>query len=137
MVKLFDLIDAMWDDEKWSRITNQEKASHYFMINRLMSIAFIKETSALNLEKINYGLIVEFWREIMKSRYKRKPNFLFTKTKKGVNKKDSSSPIDKISKEVKNFYMSENMIDSRDFEMLCKLFPDEILGELKMYEQNM
>lgn len=133
-VKLFDLIDSMWDDAKWEKISESDKRTHYFMIQRFMSIMYIDETSRMNLEQINYARVVDFWREVMKRRYKSKPQFLFTKTKKLEKEKEKKIAIDQA---VIDFYMKHNELDRRDFDMLFKMFPDALNDELKMYERNM
>lgn len=133
-VKLFDLIDSMWDDAKWEKISESDKRTHYFMIQRFMSIMYIDETSRMNLEQINYARVVDFWREVMKRRYKSKPQFLFTKTKKLEKEKEKKIAVDET---VISFYMKHNELDRRDFDMLFKMFPDALNNELKMYERNM
>ncbi len=133
-VKLFDLIDSMWDDGKWENISESDKRTHYFMIQRFMSIMYIDETSRMNLEQINYARVVDFWREVMKRRYKSKPQFLFTKTKKLEKEKEKKIAVDQA---VIDFYMKHNELDRRDFDMLFKMFPDALNDELKMYERNM
>jgi hypothetical protein len=133
-IKLFDIIDSMWDDTKWEKISESDKRTHYFMIQRFMSIMYIDETSRMNLEQINYARVVDFWREVMKRRYKSKPQFLFTKTKKLEKEKEKKIAVDT---EVVNFYMKHNELDRRDFDMLFKMFPDALNDELKMYERNM
>lgn len=133
-VKLFDLIDSMWDDTKWEKISESDKRTHYFMIQRFMSIMYIDETSRMNLEQINYARVVDFWREVMKRRYKSKPQFLFTKTKKLEKEKEKKIAVDQA---VIDFYMRHNELDRRDFDMLFKMFPDALNDELKMYERNM
>ena len=133
-IKLFDLIDSMWDDTKWEKISESDKRTHYFMIQRFMSIMYIDETSRMNLEQINYARVVDFWREVMKRRYKSKPQFLFTKTKKLEKEKEKKIAIDQA---VIDFYMKHNELDRRDFDMLFKMFPDALNDELKMYERNM
>lgn len=134
VIKLFDLIDSMWDDTKWEKITEMDKRTHYFMIQRFMSIMYIDETSRMNLEQINYARVVDFWREVMKRRYKSKPQFLFTKTKKLEKEKEKKIAVDT---EVISFYMKHNELDRRDFDMLFKMFPDALNDELKVYERNM
>lgn len=133
-IKLFDLIDSMWDDGKWEKISESDKRTHYFMIQRFMSIMYIDETSRMNLEQINYARVVDFWREVMKRRYKSKPQFLFTKTKKLEKEKEKKIAVDET---VISFYMKHNELDRRDFDMLFKMFPDALNDELKMYERNM
>lgn len=133
-IKLFDLIDSMWDDAKWEKISESDKRTHYFMIQRFMSIMYIDETSRMNLEQINYARVVDFWREVMKRRYKSKPQFLFTKTKKLEKEKEKKIAVDQA---VIDFYMKHNELDRRDFDMLFKMFPDALNDELKMYERNM
>ena len=133
-IKLFDLIDSMWDDEKWEKISESDKRTHYFMIQRFMSIMYIDETSRMNLQQINYARVVDFWREVMKRRYKSKPQFLFTKTKKLEKEKEKKIAVDE---QVIDFYMKHNELDRRDFDMLFKMFPDALNDELKIYERNM
>ena len=133
-IKLIDLIDSMWDDAKWEKISESDKRTHYFMIQRFMSIMYIDETSRMNLEQINYARVVDFWREVMKRRYKSKPQFLFTKTKKLEKEKEKKIAVDET---VISFYMKHNELDRRDFDMLFKMFPDALNDELKMYERNM
>ena len=132
-IKLFDLIDSMWDDTKWEKISESDKRTHYFMIQRFMSIMYIDETSRMNLEQINYARVVDFWREVMKRRYKSKPQFLFTKTKKLEKEKEKKIAVDQA---VIDFYMKHNELDRRDFDMLFKMFPDALNDELKVYERN-
>lgn len=133
-VKLFDLIDSMWDDGKWEKISESDKRTHYFMIQRFMSIMYIDETSRMNLQQINYARVVDFWREVMKRRYKSKPQFLFTKTKKLEKEKEKKIAVDQA---VIDFYMKHNELDRRDFDILFKMFPDALNDELKVYERNM
>lgn len=133
-IKLFDLIYSMWDDEKWASVSESDKRTHFFMIQRFMSIMYISETSHMNLQQINYARVVDFWREVMKKRYKSKPQFLFTKTKKLEKEKEKKIAVDKP---VIDYYMKHNELDARDFDMLFKMFPDALNEELKTYERNM
>ena len=70
----------------------------------------------------------------MKRRYKSKPQFLFTKTKKLEKEKEKKIAVDQA---VIDFYMKHNELDRRDFDMLFKMSPDALNDELKMYERNM
>ena len=133
-IKLFDLIDSMWDDGKWANVSESDKRTHFFMIQRFMSIMYIKETSHMNLQQINYARVVDFWREVMKKNYRSKPQFLFTKTRKLGKEKEKKISVDQS---VIDFYMRHNELDARDFDMLFKLFPDALNDELKIYERNM
>ena len=133
-IKLFDLIDSMWDDQKWWNISESDKKSHYFMIQRFMSIMYINESSHMNLQQINYARVVDFWREVMRRNYKSKPQFLFTKTKKLDKVKEKKIGVDQP---VIDYYMKHNELDQRDFDILFILFPDALNDELKVYERNM
>jgi len=122
-MQLFDLVRVMFTDpKKYKEVKNNDKAKNQFMINRFMSIKFPQQAQLLNMNGINGIGVVDTW-QFVSSKFKKVPGWIYTKTKKT---KAQEKLEFKYSEELVNVYMKANSIGRKDFELLTKLYPDEM-----------
>lgn len=132
---LFDVLDALFDRQKWSKITAVDKRSSFFMIHRFLSIKYIDHVAMLNLNNISKEKVLDFWNLFLSQNYKIKPGWIYTKS--NPSSKKEKSVIDKINKNAIDYFMEKNQLDPRDLESLEKYFPTELVAELKVIQDNL
>jgi len=135
-MELFDFIKVMFTDpKKYSQLKNSDKSRHVFMIQRFMSIQHPTTAQQLNRVGMNGWAVVDLW-QIVASRFKRVPGWIYTKTKK--------APSDKIWKpdpEVSAYWMKHNQVGERELKDAIRFNPEEMKRifsslekQIKMYE---
>jgi len=135
-MELFDFIKVMFTDpKKYSQLKNSDKSRHVFMIQRFMSIQHPTTAQQLNRVGMNAWAVVDLW-QIVASRFKRVPGWIYTKTKK--------APSDKIWKpdpEVSAYWMKHNQVGERELKDAIRFNPEEMKRifsslekQIKMYE---
>lgn len=135
-IQLFDFIDALFDKNKWKEIKEVDKRSSSFMTLRFLSIKYPEQVESMNIVGISKERILDFWHLYLTQKYTRKPNWIYTKTNPSKTKKEKDI-FDKIKKETITYYMEKYMIDPRDFETLKQIFPEELLSDLKIIQNNL
>ena len=131
--KLFDFIDIMFTDKKaFDNLKPYEKARHFFMINRFMSIDQPVRANYMQHIKINPAEAINFWQMLMTRMYTRKPNWLYTssKKKKEENKKKQVVEDATIAEYCQRFSYSRGQIDDA-----LEMFGDKFLQELIDFEK--
>ena len=122
-MQLFDLVRVMFTDpKKYKEVKNNDKAKNQFMINRFMAINFPEQAQLLNRNGINGIGIIDTW-QFVTSRFKRVPGWIYTKTKKT---KAQEKLEFKYSEDLVSLYLKINEISKRDFDILTKLYPEEM-----------
>jgi hypothetical protein len=119
-MELFDILKAFFDNEKWKEVSSHDKSRNFFMINRMMGIAFPLQSNAFNNTKIDPVSVVDYWKETLSTKYKAPPGWFFTSTKK-KEKSVSFSPEEDVSEFIRFRYE----ISSREIKDLGKYFPKE------------
>lgn len=81
-MNLFAIIDALFDpSDKWDMISDKDKKNCKFMVNRLLSIEYPETAQRLNHIRQSPTGVIEYWRLYLKGKYRRTPQFMYTKTK--------------------------------------------------------
>lgn len=133
----FDLINAMFDDEKWSNISFMDKSKNFFIVNRMMAKGFPMWASWLDDLRINPSAAVDFWRWFMSKNYKKTPGWIYAKGKKaGVEKKKKEKPW-YPSDLVVSKYLEINACSMKEFESALKRYPESTITELKDLTERM
>jgi len=118
-MKLFDLVKVMFTDpKKFRTIKNSDKAKNMFMINRFFAIKYPTTAQSLNKNGINPWAVIELW-QIVASKNRKVPYWIYTKTKKSANKNSAWKPDPEISK----LWMMRNNLSNNDFSSMLKLNP--------------
>ena len=119
-MELFDILKAFFNKKNWEDVSNHDKARNFFMINRIMGIAFPLQANAFNSTKIDPVSVVNYWKETLNTKYKAPPGWFFTATKK-KEKSNAFSPEEEVSEFIKFKYE----ISNREIQDLGKYFPKE------------
>jgi hypothetical protein len=120
-MELFDILKAFFNPKTWEDVSNHDKSRNFFMINRIMSIAFPLQANAFNNTKIDPVSVVDYWKETLNSKYKAPPGWFFTTTQK---KEKSKAFLP--DEEVLDFIKSKYEISNREIEDLGRYFPKEL-----------
>jgi len=122
-MQLFDLVRVMFTSpKKYKEVKNNDKAKNQFMINRFMSIKFPQQAQLLNMNGINGIGVVDTW-QFVTSKFNKVPGWIYTKTKKT---KAQEKVEFKYADELVKVYLKANQIGRKDFELLTKLYPEEM-----------
>lgn len=132
-MQLFDFIDCLFSKEKWKTVSEVDKRSNFFMVQRFLSIQFPLECNVFNDNGISKEKALDYWNIVLCNRYRSKPSWIFTKQNPLKNIKDKS--FDKIEKETISYYLEKYFLKMRDFEFLKKYFLEELLVELEAIQK--
>jgi hypothetical protein len=119
-MELFDILKAFFNKKSWEDVSNHDKARNFFMINRMMSIAFPLQSNAFNSTKIDPVSVVNYWKETLNTKYKAPPGWFYTHTRK-KEKSTAFSPEEEVSEFIRFRYE----ISNREIQDLGKYFPKE------------
>ena len=132
--KLFDFISIMFTDKKtFDKLHPYEKARHFFMVSRFMSITEPVRANYLQHIKINGAEAINFWQMVMSRLYSRVPGWMYTKTKKAkAAAKNKSKFVEEstIEEYCKRLGFSRRQVDDS-----LKFFPVKMEEELKKFEK--
>lgn len=85
--KLFDFVDVLFTrPAKYSEIPDYDKAKHFFMVNRFMSIANPVVADKFNHLRISQAKVLDYWHSQMTRIYNTVPPWMYTKTKSDKSK---------------------------------------------------
>jgi hypothetical protein len=130
--KLFDFIDIMFLDKKaFDKLKPYQKARHFFMVNRFMSIDQPVRANFLQHIKINAAEAINFWQMLMTARYNRKPGWMFVSTKKKKEEKKNQY----VEEATINEYCKKYGYSKRQIDDTIQLFGDKFINELKAFEK--
>lgn len=129
MTNPFDIIKSFYSTN-WDKISNQDKARNFFMINRICSIAYPLQADSLNHIKINPEKAIDFWKVFLTHKYKSYPSWIWTTT----IKKDKEKFKNKYKEEVLDFIKEKNEISNREIRELIEFFPDKFQKYYKEVE---
>lgn len=134
---LFPFINTFFKPEEFRKIPLHERGKHFFMVNRLSSIAFPIQASYFNHIKISPGQAVTFWQNLLGAKYSKTPGWMFVKTKKAKEeKKKAEQPVsdETIRKYCEHFKISRREIEE-GLLLLGEPFKDELVNFEKMIKQ--
>lgn len=125
-----EILDTFFDDKRYAQVTDKDKESSSFLINRQMSANNPKLASRMNRNGIVGKHVVDYWRMVMSRKYNHKPKFFYASTKK--NKIEEPFKYDK---ECLLSFVQEHAMSIRDFMECLKMDDDgSTLEQYKSYE---
>jgi hypothetical protein len=128
---LFSMIGNFFKPSEWKQYRQYEKSMNFFMINRFMSINFPIQAAIMSRTGINGGYLVEFWKDVISSKFKTTPTWMYVRTKKVKDAKPKSdNNIDEFSVEVIETFKYINKCGDKEFNELKKRCPDRLFEEL-------
>ncbi len=129
---LFDFLPTLFNKTGWEEISDSIKKKHCFMVQRILSMKYPMQTQHFNRLNTNPVAVMDTWHMIMSRQFSRPPDWTFQYSKI-VIKTDKKAA--KRSAEAIAMYKRNNELCDEDYEMLVELFPDEVSGEIKIYEE--
>ena len=136
-VQLFDFIDSLFNLKKYQNNTAVDKRQSFFMTERMMSIHYPLQVEQLNVLDINKERIMDFWSRYLSGSYSRKPGWIFTKVNPSSKKETKKDNFSKIKQPTVDYFLSKNMLDERDYNILKRDYPEELLKELEIIQKNL
>lgn len=130
----FDLIKLFYNKSEYNKLSNYDKAKHYFIINRMMGVQFPAFAAFLSINKISPSGVVDFWNFYLPTKFKYYPNWLYIKTKRAKEAKQIKSSEYHPSKEVLNYYSKLHQCSMKEIDESLRRFPDKMKDELKNLE---
>lgn len=136
-VQLFDFIDSLFNLKNYQINTAVDKRQSFFMTERMMSIHYPLQVEQLNVLDINKERIMDFWSRYLSGSYSRKPGWIFTKVNPSSKKETKKDNFSKIKQPTIDYFLSKNMLDERDYDILKRDYPEELLEELEIIQKNL
>lgn len=136
-IQLFDFIDSLFNSKKYSTNTAVDKRQSFFMTERMLSIHYPLQVEQFNVLDINKERIMDFWSSYLSQSYSRKPGWIFTKTNPSSKKTTKKDNFSKIKQPTIDYYLAKNMLDVRDYDVLKRDYPEELLEELEIIQKNL
>lgn len=132
MSDLFEFINGMTArPAEFKKTKLHERGKHFFMVNRLCSIAFPMQAAAFNHIKINPAQVVTFWQRLLSAKYSRTPKWMYVSTAKEKAKKKAKVPV---SEETIKKYCEQFQISRRDINDAVEIFGDAAYKEIIEFE---
>ena len=136
-MEYFDFIDSLFVQEKYNTVTDSEKKKFFFMLNRVLSSKFTNEVNSINniigINPNHVPYLVDNWQRYLISKFTRKPDFMWIGTSLG---KADTNKLSKFDKTLILAYRTQNNIDSKQFQVMLELFPDELSLEISEYKKT-
>jgi len=131
-MKLFDFIKIMFSDKgEYEKLSYHDRSKNRFMVTRFMSISYPEVANLLNRNGLNPTYVNDSYRMITR-RFKRTPNWVYTKTKTAKKSEDEFKPKESTL----HFYLKKNEATMRDYNELLKSARKElVLKELEELEK--
>lgn len=134
MSDLFGFINTMFSKPaEFQKTKMHERAKHFFMINRFMSIKHPVQAGYFNHIKINPGQVVTYWQDNLSKIYNKTPTWMYVKTAKAKEaKKKAEQPVSDRAIEL---YCEYNKISRRDIDDALSLLGLPFENELRNFEK--
>jgi hypothetical protein len=130
-----DVLSAIFSKTEWKKVSETEKYSNFFMINRFLSIKYpveINSCQIVGLGKKNSARMLDCWNIILSSKYTRLPPWIWTKGGSKDKIKDCTKDIDKSI--IKKF-QTDNQLSQKDLDFYAEMFPDDFRKDLLHYKK--
>jgi hypothetical protein len=129
--KLFDFIKALFTrPDVYEKMKPYEKAKHFFMVNRFMSMKKPDTANALQHNKINTAEVMDFWQRLFDGKVTRVPQWMYTKTK--APKKKAKNKY--VKEETIELYCQKYGYSRKQVDTAIGMFGDEMITKLKLFE---
>jgi hypothetical protein len=125
-MELFDVIKKIFDrkESSWLEVSKMDKTRNFFMINRIMSIQFPMQANQFNKIRVTPYTVINWWHDTLSPRFTSQPKWIFTKTKKKEEKKDTSKKsLDFTDSE--KFVREKFGVSKRDLDQIKKFYPEK------------
>ena len=134
-MELFTLVKHIFSNkpDDWDKISRNDKAKNFFMVNRFMAIQFPVQAQYVNRNGIDGASIVDMWK-IVGSKFTKVPGWIFTKTKNSASNKKAESTKE-YPKHLVDLYLSVNKIGMDDYKLLLKNHPNEMENHFERLEK--
>lgn len=132
-MELFDFIKILFTDpQQFLSISKGEKRKQYFMTQRRLAINFPMQANALQHQKINQSVVIDFWHRFLRKQFKSIPNWMYIK---GIKKsQEIKEKKINVNADVIKGYCKTFKIDEKSIMDALHFFPDKMIKELKDYE---
>ena len=131
--KLFDFINIMFTDKKqFDKLKGYEKARHFFMVSRFMSIQNPVQANYLQHLKVNPTEAINYWQTTMNRLYTRVPSWMYIKTKKA---KQAAKKTKFVEEATIKEYCERLGYSRRQINEALEFFPEKMTEELKSFER--
>ena len=129
-IGLFDYIKIVFskNEKGWKELTDADKRSNFWMLNRYISIQYPLKVNYLSLLKINPITVSDYWHKVFSNQYTAPPGWVYTKTLKKV---EQEKKLDLPSEAMIVYYCNREEISRKDFDQSVKFFGKEFVDELK------
>ena len=136
-MELFDLIRVSFEDPKtYSTLSKMDKARHFFMFNRIMSISYPEQANILNLLKVSKSHVMDYWQKNMSKIYTKVPKWVFARgSKKSGGAK--STKLKLPSKPAINMYLQRNRMSIKELEEAHGIFGDAVYDPIHKLDKLM
>ena len=140
MATVYDTINKMYNGQnvEWKKITDNEKSSAYFLLNRCMSMLNPVISAELSKIKISPSGVMEHWQNVLEKQYYKSPSCFYQvnpKKKKEEKIKKSKKFIPK--NETIKFYCETYNIDTETYKETEKRYETQLYEELKEIEKEL
>lgn len=131
--KLFDFINIMFTQKTtFDKLKAYEKARHFFMVNRFMSIQYPVQADYLQHLKTNPAEVINYWHDTMNRLYNRVPSWMYIKTKKA---KQAAKKTKFVEEATIKEYCERLGYSRRQIDEALEFFPEKMTEELKNFEK--
>lgn len=138
MANVFDVINKMYSgyESQWNKLTDYEKQSGYFLLNRCMNMIQPVISAELSRNKISELGVMEYWQTILSRQYSSTPKCFY---QVNPRKKKQQAEVKKKkyipSKETVAYYKKTYNLDEESYKELELRYGDELLEELKAIQK--
>lgn len=132
-----EVLSAIFSKTDWKKVTETEKYSYFFVLNRMLSIRHPQEINScqiIGLGKQNSARMLDCWNVILSHKYTRIPAWVYTKS--GTKGKTADVTKD-ISKDTVAYFVDMYELGTQDFSFLCSSSPAETRKELLKLEKSL
>lgn len=112
------------DKSKYKFVSDEEKETNFFMLNRKYAIKYLKQAQFFNNKNVNRASAMDIWYQVFYKTTNGTPSWWWN-TK--VEPKIKSEFVNSDIKLVKSYY---NISDS-DIKFLIKFYPDKLKEDIK------
>lgn len=135
MPELFDFVKIIFErPDEYTKLTRYEKAKHFFMVNRFMSVSYPQVAHAFNHIKVSQSSVMDYWQASLRRIYTKVPPWIYVKTSKKNKKEKVTMP----SKEAIGIYLQKQQLSRRDLDEAIKMFgPVEVLKPIHKIDKLM
>lgn len=134
---LFEFIDSLFDQRAWDKVTDNDKKTYFFNLNRFLSHKYPQEVNNTNnivgMNRNHVPYMCDYWQRFLITKFTSKPSWFFWKTNLVG---DEKGLLDKFDKDFIIKYKKTYRVNDNQLAIMAKLFPEELEKELKMYKDS-